>query len=82
MDWFDLLAVQGTLKSLLQHHSSKASTLQCSYHGLYRWALNVLKISCRSKKSRDFTAGEEKEVEIGVSEPKPGGASRQSSWKR
>ena len=30
IDWFDLLAVQGTLKSLLQHHSSKASTLQCS----------------------------------------------------
>ena len=30
MDWFDLLAVQGTLKSLLQHHSSKASVLLCS----------------------------------------------------
>ena len=30
MDWFDLLAVQGTLKSLLQHHSSKASILQHS----------------------------------------------------
>ena len=30
MDWFDLLAVQGTLKSLLQHHSSKASILYCS----------------------------------------------------
>ena len=30
MDWFDVLAVQGTLKSLLQHHSSKASILQCS----------------------------------------------------
>ena len=30
MDWFDLLAVQGTLKSLLQHHSSKASILQCA----------------------------------------------------
>ena len=30
MDWFDLLAVQGTLKSLLQHHSSKGSILQCS----------------------------------------------------
>ena len=30
MDWFDLLAVQGTLKSLLQHHSSKASSLQHS----------------------------------------------------
>ena len=30
MDWFDLLAVQGTLKSLLQHHSSKASILWLS----------------------------------------------------
>ena len=30
MDWLDLLAVQGTLKSLLQHHGSKASILQCS----------------------------------------------------
>ena len=30
IDWFDLFAVQGTLRSLLQHHSSKASILQCS----------------------------------------------------
>ena len=30
IDWFDLLAAQGTLKSLLQHHSTKASVLQCS----------------------------------------------------
>ena len=30
IDWLDLLAVQGPLKSLLQHHSSKASILQCS----------------------------------------------------
>ena len=30
MDWLDLLAVQGTLKNLLRHHSSKASVLQCS----------------------------------------------------
>ena len=30
MDWLDLLAVQGTLRSLIQHHSSKASILQCS----------------------------------------------------
>ena len=30
IDWFDLLAVQGTRKSLLQHHSSKTSILQCS----------------------------------------------------
>ena len=29
-DWFDLFVVQGTLKSLLQHHNSKASILQCS----------------------------------------------------
>ena len=30
MDWFDLLAEQGTLKSLLPHHSSKVSILKCS----------------------------------------------------
>ena len=30
IDWFDLLSVQGTLKSLLQHHSSKATIFQCS----------------------------------------------------
>ena len=30
IDWFDLLAVQGTLKSLFQHHSSRASVLRCS----------------------------------------------------
>ena len=30
IDWYDLLGVPGTLKSLLQHHSSKASVLQCS----------------------------------------------------
>ena len=30
MDWLDILAIQGTLKSLLQHHSSKASILRCS----------------------------------------------------
>ena len=30
IDWFDLIAVQGTLESLLQHHNSKVSVLQCS----------------------------------------------------
>ena len=30
VDWFDLFAIQGTLKSLLQHHNSKASVLRCS----------------------------------------------------
>ena len=59
MDWLDLLAVQGTLKSLLQHHSSKASIVQCSAffyspaltsihyywknHGLIRWTF-VIKV--------------------------------------
>ena len=38
IDWLDLLAVQGTLKSLLQHHSSKASILLCS-------ALFILQLS-------------------------------------
>ena len=38
MDWLDLLAVQGTLKSLLQHHSSKASILQC-------WAFFTVQLS-------------------------------------
>ena len=44
MDWLDLLAVQGTLKSLLQHHSSKASILRCSaffivHFHTYTWLL-------------------------------------------
>ena len=39
IDWFDLLAIQGTLKSILQHHSSKASILQCS-------AFFIVQLSC------------------------------------
>ena len=41
MDWLDLLAVQGTLKSIIQHHSSKASTLQCSafFIVIHTWPL-------------------------------------------
>ena len=43
IDWFDLLALQGTLKSLLQHHSSKASILLCSAFFIvqlsYTWLL-------------------------------------------
>ena len=37
IDWFDLLAFQGTLKSLLQYHSSKASVLQCSAFYRHDW---------------------------------------------
>ena len=40
MDWFDVVAVQGTLKSVLQHHSSKASILRCS---VLRCSINVCK---------------------------------------
>ena len=39
MDWLDLRAVQGTLKSLLQHHNSKASILRCS-------AFFIVQLSC------------------------------------
>ena len=43
MDWLDLLAVQGTLKSLLQHHSSRASILQCSALSLiHTWPLGTV----------------------------------------
>ena len=42
MDWLDLLAVQGTLKSLLQDHSSKASILQCSAFFLFFFLLSFL----------------------------------------
>ena len=41
MDWLDLLAVQGTLKSLLQHHSSKASVLQ---HLAFFYSPNLISI--------------------------------------
>ena len=39
MDWLDFLAVQGTLKSLLQHHSSKASILWCSAFFIVQFSL-------------------------------------------
>ena len=38
IDWLDLLAIQGTLKSLLQHHSSKATILQCSAFFIVRFS--------------------------------------------
>ena len=41
MDWLDLLAVQGTLKSLLQHHSPKASILRCSAFFIVQLSLYI-----------------------------------------
>ena len=52
IDLFDLLAVQGTLKSLLQHHSSKASALQCSI--LFMVQLSYLYMTT-GKNSFDYT---------------------------
>ena len=50
MDWSDLLAVQGTLKSLLQHHSSKASILQRS--AFFRYNLTQEELGVGGKSSR------------------------------
>ena len=44
IDWLDLLAVQGTLKSLLQHHSSKASILRCSAFSMVQFSHPYLTI--------------------------------------
>ena len=44
MDWLDLLAVQGPLKSLLQHHSSKASILRCSAFLSWRMTAFILNL--------------------------------------
>ena len=50
IDWFDLLAVQGTLKNLFQHHNLKASIFQCSAFQLSHIHKNV-----RKKHSFDYT---------------------------
>ena len=52
VDWFDLLAVQGTPKSLLQHHSSKASILPCSVSLLYGPSFTCVH-DCRKNHSFD-----------------------------
>ena len=54
IDWFDLLAVQGILKSLLQHHSSKASVLHLS--ALFMVQSSHLNITTRKKHSFDHTS--------------------------
>ena len=48
MDWVDILAVQGTLKSLLQHHSSKASSLQRSVYFMVQLADGDTEILCEA----------------------------------
>ena len=50
MDWLDLLAVQGTRKSLLQHHSSKASILQCSAFFITQFSHQYVTTEKKNKK--------------------------------
>ena len=56
MDWLDLLAVHGTLKSLLQHHSSKASILRHSAFFTFTASLNVHKRSCWTTHCMHYTS--------------------------
>ena len=68
MDWLDLLAVQGTLKSLLQHHNSKASVLQCSafftiqlshpYMSCVQSFATLLTVACQAPLSVGFSRQE------------------------
>ena len=53
IDWLDLLAVQGTLKSLLKHHSSKASIFQCSAFFIVQ--LSHLYMATRKTTAFDYT---------------------------
>ena len=55
MDWLDLLAVQGTLKSILQHHSSKASILQHS-------AFFIFQLSCRERINNRVLTEQHREI--------------------
>ena len=49
MDWLDLLAIQGTLESLLQHHSSKASILRCSAFFIVQLSHPYMKVKGKRK---------------------------------
>ena len=55
MDWFDLLAVQGALKSLLQHHSSKASIVWCS--AFFTVQLSYLQVTTGNLYAKAFDCG-------------------------
>ena len=62
IDWFDPLAVQGTLKSLLQHHSSKVSILWCSAFlqsnsHIHTWLLETVSRSCSPRSQIEGSLG-------------------------
>ena len=58
MDWLDLLAVQGTLKSLLQHHSSKASVFWCSAFFMVQLSHPYMTTRTKKKKKRKLSTEE------------------------
>ena len=68
MDWLDLLAVQGTLRSLLQHHSLEASFLQCSaFFGFPRWhVVKNLPANARDIRDSGSIPGSEDPLEKGT----------------
>ena len=62
MDWLDFLAVQGTLKSLLQHHSSKASILWCSAFFIVQLShpyMTIGKLSAEELMFLNYVVGED-----------------------
>ena len=59
MDWLDLLTVQGTLKSLLQHHSSKASILRHSHFTVIKYFIILQQIELSPRKWMIFREEEE-----------------------
>ena len=66
-DWFGLLAVQGTLRSLLQHHSLEASFLQCSAFGFPRWhVVKNLPANARDIRDSGSIPGSEDPLEKGT----------------
>ena len=74
MDWLDLLAVQGTLESLLQHHSSKASILWCSAFLTVQLSLYIV-----TSKSTVWKGDKKRNGTVPKSQPQPGGQSLHSS---
>ena len=74
--WFDLLAVQGTLKSLLQHHSLKASILLCSAFFIAQLSHPHMTTGIQSQPYKDVQSMIERE-ERGLGSAHRGGNSRE-----
>ena len=82
MGWWDLLAVQGTLKSLLQHHSSKASILRCSAFFIVQFSHPYMTTGQTHKARRTKSTSREKRQPHSSLEASRGGKNTQEgeSW--